>query len=154
MASRYKSSFVITLRLETLSVGKCFMDFTGCFWNINRVINDNRQSKKFIYTGQCEISDGRYFENGEIISDDGKKSLSSKSYIWKPTGHGIDSYFDDGLFFHRIDLTCLMPTANHLCGEDHYEVGYDFKGWPQWGAKWCVQGPRKDYEMYSNYSKL
>ena len=135
-------------------MGRCFKDFTGCFWNIDRVIKDYRQSKNLIYAGRCEISVGRYFENGEIISDDGKKSLSSKAYIWKPTVRGIDSYFNDGLFFHSIDLSCVMPIANHLCGEDQYDVAYDFKDWPQWSTKWCVHGPRKNYEIHSKYSKF
>lgn len=135
-------------------MSKCLADFTGCVWKIERVITDHRQSKKLLYKGRCEISFDQYFETGKTILADGQNFLSSRTYLWKSAGQAIDSYFDDGLFFHRIDLTCVMPTARHCCGEDQYDIGYDFSNWPLWDAKCCVKGPRKDYEMHSYYSKV
>ena len=139
---------------EILIVSKCLADFTGSFWKIERVIKDHKQSTKLYYQGRCEISDGSYAETGELTLSNGQKSLTSRTYIWNWAKQGIDSYFDNGLFFHRIDLTCLKPSARHYCGQDRYNVEYNFSDWPLWDATWWVNGPRKDYEMHSQYSKI
>ena len=139
---------------ETLFSSKTLIDFEGRIWNIERVIIDHKQSTKTVYGGRCEISSGKYFETGKLILADGQKMLSSRTYYWKSVGQGIDSYFDDGSFFHSINLTCSRSIAHHFCADDEYEVRYDFSKWPLWVAKWCVRGPRKDYEMYSYYSEI
>ena len=39
----------------------------------------------------------------------------------------------------------------HWCDPDSYAVRYDFSRWPEWSARWRVEGPHKAYIMYSRY---
>ena len=80
-------------------------------------------------------------------------SLTSRTYVWNWAERGIDSYFDNGLFFHRNDITSLNPSARHCYGQDQNNV-YNFSNWPLWDVTWCVSGQREDYKMHSQYSKI
>ena len=129
-------------------------DFTGCLWAISRQIIDHTQDAKLTFIGRCEVSDGWYQETGQMVLPDGQSLSSTRRYRWGATLEGVDVHFDDGRFFHRIDLAHASAQARHFCDPDDYEVSYEFTQWPVWTSLWKVKGPRKDYEMDSSYRKL
>jgi hypothetical protein len=129
-------------------------DFTGCHWVISRYISDHTQDAKLMFAGRCEVSDGWYEETGQMVLPDGQALLSTRRYRWDATLEGVDVHFDDGRFFHRIDLVHSAPQDRHFCDLDDYAVSYKFTQWPIWTSLWKVKGPRKDYEMHSSYRKL
>ena len=129
-------------------------DFTGCLWAISRQIIDYTEDAKLTFTGRCEILDGWYHETGQMVLADGKILSSARRYRWKACAGGVDVHFDDGRFFHLIDLSTVAPKATHFCDPDDYAVSYNFTQWPVWTTLWRVNGIRKNYEMHSSYSKL
>tara|TARA_B110000483_G_scaffold218197_1_gene271295 strand:- start:124 stop:567 length:444 start_codon:yes stop_codon:yes gene_type:complete len=130
------------------------VDFTGCLWVISRYIIDHTEDAKLIFTGRCEVSDAWYQENGQMVLPDGQALSSTRRYRWDATLEGVDVHFDDGRFFHRIDLAHTATQDRHFCDPDDYAVSYVFTEWPIWTSLWKVKGPRKDYEMHSRYQKL
>ena len=129
-------------------------DFTGCLWVISRYIIDHTADAKLIFTGRCEVSDAWYQETGKMVLPDGQALSSIRRYRWDATSEGVDVHFDDGRFFHRIDLAHAAPQDRHFCDPDDYAVSYVFTQWPIWTSLWKVKGPRKNYEMHSSYQKL
>ena len=129
-------------------------DFTGCLWSISRKIIDHTQGANLTFMGRCEVLDGWYHENGQMMFSDGIFFSSTRRYRWKACPGGVGVYFDDGRFFHWIDLAHTAPQAWHFCDPDSYAVSYKFTQWPVWTSLWKVKGPRKDYQMQSSYHKL
>ena len=129
-------------------------DFTGCLWAISRQIIDYTEDAKLTFTGRCEILDGWYHETGQMVLADGKILSSARRYRWKACAGGVDVHFDDGRFFHLIDLSTVAPKATHFCDPDDYAVSYNFTQWPVWTTLWRVNGIRKNSEMHSSYRKL
>lgn len=129
-------------------------DFTGCLWAISRQIIDYTEDAKLTFTGRCEVLDGWYHESGQMVLADGKILSSARRYCWKACADGVNVHFDDGRFFHLIDLSNTAPKATHFCDPDDYAVSYDFTQWPVWTTLWLVKGMRKNYEMHSSYRKL
>jgi hypothetical protein len=95
-------------------------------------------------------------EQGAICTEQGSLSLAggapmqaARSYIWTLA---LDVLFEDGRFFHAVPVRGGM--ARHWCAPDHYEVLYDFAGFPaSFSTVWSVRGPRKDYAMTSRYTR-
>ena len=129
-------------------------DFTGCLWSIYRKIIDHTQDANLIFIGSCEVLDGWYHETGKMVFSDGNFFSCTRRYRWTACDGGVDVYFDDGRFFHQIDLSTNSATATHFCDPDDYTVSYDFTKWPVWTVIWRVRGTRKNYEMHSCYRKL
>jgi hypothetical protein len=129
-------------------------DFTGCLWAISRQIIDHTRDAKLKFIGRCEVCGGWYQESGQMVLPHGQALSSTRRYRWDATLEGVDVHFDDGRFFHWIDLSHAAPQARHFCDPDDYAVSYEFTQWPVWTSLWKVKGPRKDYEMHSIYHKL
>ena len=124
-------------------------------WHLTRRIRhgDGREDRldgeaHFTRTGPRLVQD----ERGILIV--GNQRLEAEQrYLWQAAGDRIDVYFSDNRPFHSIPLHDPAPRTVHLCPPDRYEVAYDFTGWPNWSATWTVEGPRKDYEMRSDYRR-
>lgn len=130
-------------------------DFLGC-WQIAREITDARAGSVSHFSGTAEIAPDEdrwlYSETGTLVMAHGLKMQAERRYIWKPDATGIDIFFADSRFFHRL---ALGPTAqaSHWCDPDTYEVTYALDAWPLWHSLWRVQGPRKNYAMRSRYTR-
>ena len=91
-------------------------------------------------------------EVGEMAVDGQPPLRATRDYRWCDADDGIDVYFDDGRFFHRIGQGAC-PEDRHDCAPDLYRVTYDFSAWPEWTSLWRVTGPRKDYVMRTRFSR-
>lgn len=78
---------------------------------------------------------------------------ASRRYVWTNEGRRIEVLFDDMRPFHTIPTGTARPETTHLCPPDRYHVAYDFTRFPDWGAVWEVEGPRKAYRMESRYRR-
>lgn len=122
-------------------------------WLLQRQI-EQQNGQTFSFTGKAVFSwqedELLYRESGQVTAPGGASFQAQRSYIWTfPDTQYVDVLFDDRRFFHRFSEG--SPHAEHLCGDDHYIVKYDFNQWPRWEAHWHVAGPRKDYAMTSRY---
>ncbi|MBS9718588.1 DUF6314 family protein [Pseudohalocynthiibacter aestuariivivens] len=130
------------------------MDFCGSWW-LGREIIDLKTGLRGYMDGMAtfepDSSSLRYIEVGRLVYAGQPQLRASRRYWWQPRPGGIDICFDNGQFFHRLDITQRTTKAEHVCAEDTYNVLYDFSEWPVWSATWHVAGPRKLYTMTSSY---
>ena len=127
-------------------------DFVGR-WVLSRRINDRLTGQIGRVSGVLIMSDcpeGLSYREEVTVQIPGQPAMEgTREYLWKDAGDSVDVHFSDGRSFHRFKLGQATPHAEHWCDPDQYDVEYDFKDWPVWGATWIVKGPRKDYKMSS-----
>lgn len=131
------------------------VDFIG-LWDLHRSIHDFATGQTGTFRGTARFASGdgalNYHEAGEMRLGTGPALWAERRYLWRQGACGIEVYFDDGRFFHLIEPQ-PRPEADHWCDPDSYRVAYDFSDWPRWSARWTVTGPRKNYQMISDYRR-
>ncbi len=127
--------------------------FTG-EWTVSRRIHDRRGGQEGTFRGrarfQTEGAGLRYHEDGTLTLGQGMPLRATRDYLWRLEEHRIVVDYGDGRPFHAFDPA--DPVAEHLCGQDLYQVEYDFGRWPMWRTVWVVAGPAKDYRMITDYA--
>ncbi|MFT6024776.1 MAG: hypothetical protein ACI9PY_002908 [Ascidiaceihabitans sp.] len=123
-------------------------DFIGR-WTIARQIS-HVGAGTAVFSGHADWTpshDGlNYLETGVLEIAGHPAMQSQQSYRWEAD---LNVYFADGRFFHKVPATGGM--TQHWCDPDAYSVDYDFADWPNWSTRWQVQGPRKNYQMTTQY---
>ena len=135
--------------------GPKLSDFAG-EWRIERQIKDHLAGDTLKFSGTASFTPEddalRYLETG-ILQRSGQADMTaSQRYLWRQTEGGIEVFFADGRFFHRLE-SAEQANAVHDCPPDFYRVAYDFSDFSRWNSRWRVTGPRKDYEMTSVYCR-
>jgi hypothetical protein len=125
-------------------------------WELSRTIGEwnFRGSAAFCAQGPDEL---RYEENG-ILSKQGTPDIAaSRRYLYRYEADRIVIYFDERparifevLAPKRAPNGTWEAQAEHACPPDHYTSRYAF-GPDTIAITHVVRGPRKDYEMVSNY---
>jgi len=127
-------------------------------WRIARRIEDAWMGTTALFEGLARFTeDGRglaYREVGELRVPQEVPMVASRDYLWRSEPGGIAVLYGDGRFFHRIKAGSDVVQDWHVCGEDEYDVTYNFTHWPRWRMIWKVQGPRKDYISISDFTRL
>ena len=126
-------------------------------WHLTRRITDRRTGQQGRLDGLARlvpVAGGLdYAEAGLLRLGDGPSLTATRAYRWRFAGEAVEVAFGDGRPFHRFVAGVTGTGTDHLCGDDLYQVRYDWDGWPDWGAVWDVKGPRKDYRMESRYAR-
>ena len=140
---------------DTPDAAPDFVDFVG-LWQMVRLVIDHRTGERGRFEAAVHlVPDGvgmTYHERGNLLLRGRPPMAAQRRYLWRPGGAGrIAVLFDDGRPFHDFDPADPAPAAVHACGEDVYQVRYDFARWPSWRATWNVEGPRKSYLLDSLY---
>ena len=124
-------------------------------WVLSRRIDDDSLGGVY-FEGDATFhpsgNDLIYREEG-VLHLPGRSLRATRGYLWSGFPL-IRVRFDDGRLFHELDAREMQPRASHLCGEDLYEVSYDFRRWPVWHAVWKVEGPRKSYVATTSHAPL
>ena len=141
--------------IERRSAREVFSALAGT-WELSRTVGEwnFHGSAVFCAQGPDEL---RYEENG-ILSKQGTPDIAaSKRYIYQYETDRIAIYFDElpARIFEILDLKrapngTWEAEAEHACDPDHYTSRYAF-GPDTILITHVVRGPRKDYEMVSNY---
>ncbi len=132
-------------------------DFEGT-WQISREITDRLAGKPGQLTGTASFArDGDdvllYEERGTLRLGDGPVLEATRRYRWHFVGDRVEMTFDDGAAFHSFTPHGYVDGTKHPCGDDTYNVRYDFIPWPRWRAVWVVTGPRKDYTSVTEFTR-
>jgi hypothetical protein len=125
-------------------------------WELSRTVGDwnFRGSAVFHAHGPNEL---RYEENG-VLSKQGTPDIAaSRRYLYRYEAGRIVIYFDERperifeiLAPKRAPSGTWEAQAEHACPPDHYASRYSFA--PEtMQITHVVRGPRKDYEMVTNY---
>jgi len=131
-------------------------DFLGV-WNITRTIDDRKGRQTGHFSGVATFSEAEqtrllYDEKGQMRFGQGAQMLATRRYIWDFGDTEVRVSFDDERPFHSFVPNGSGAGTDHPCGDDFYEVSYDFLQWPLWTAVWKVTGPRKDYTSHTVYT--
>lgn len=149
-------------------------------WRIERVLVDHRSGTNGTFTGSA-LLDGasheeprstheelpstheeprstgaelRYFEHGELrFGGHTGSATRSLAYQGLPDGT-VQVRFADGRPFYLLDLRSGQWRAEHLCGEDRYEVTHLVLAADLMEERWRVLGPDKDYQSVSTLARL
>lgn len=132
-------------------------DFLGR-WRLSRQIADSHADQQGTLTGTATMrADGThgliYDEVGTFQLGQGAPMQATRRYLWTFGASEVTVTFANGDAFHSFVPVGQSAGSDHLCGADMYKVRYDFTAWPNWSARWAVQGPAKDYVMLTNYSR-
>lgn len=129
-------------------------DFVGQ-WDLKRVIHDTRAGQVVQADGQAHLSqcdNGLIYDEAVTLRLPGQEAMKgTRRYLWRDAGDAVSVHFDDGRFFHNLKLGRPMAEDHHDCPPDSYDAVYDFTGWPRWSVRWTVSGPRKSYQMDTEY---
>ena len=63
----------------------------------------------------------------------------------------VEVRFEDGTFFHRLDLRTGSAQVRHVCAPDRYDGRYRVLGPDRWLLTWHVTGPRKRHRIASRF---
>lgn len=143
--------------IELRSARDVFSALAG-MWELSRTIGGwtFRGSAAFCVQSPDEL---RYEENG-VLSRQGTPDIAaSRRYIYRYEADRIVVYFDErpDRIFEVLDLARARcgnweAQAEHDCPPDHYASRYRF-GTDTILITHLVHGPRKDYEMVTNYRR-
>jgi len=125
---------------------------------LSRSIDDALQGQVMHSAGEAEFQPGAtglIYDEELLVQVPGQNPMKgTRRYLWQATPDGIAVSFDDGRYFHSFSLGGPRAAADHDCPPDFYSVIYNFAAWPLWRATWKVSGPRKSYEMRTEYTPL
>ena len=127
-------------------------------WQLKRQIIDLLHGQDGQLYGSAKftpLDDGLlYEEQGRLTLSSGTVLRADRTYLWSDDACGIVVCFENGTEFHRFELIKRSHGSTHFCGDDVYNVAYDFERWPNWSATWNVLGPRKNYKSVSRYNRI
>ncbi|MGH9068995.1 MAG: DUF6314 family protein [Acidimicrobiales bacterium] len=132
-------------------------------WLVDRVIDDHLTGirSRFVGTASLAGPEGgagpgqakddsplatfRYQERGQLRC--GRLvTRASRRLSYRRTGGAAAVSFADGRPFVHLDLRHGSWLAEHLCGDDCYEVATEVTSAHTMEERWRVAGPAKDYE--------
>jgi hypothetical protein len=130
-------------------------------WLMTRKIEDSR-GPDAVFSGVAEFSPLAdavlaYREAGELTIGNSVMT-AERGYVWKFARSGeIAMDFADGRPFHSFDPALRALNARHLCGDDTYNVQYEFLSDNSvidvWCSIWRVTGPRKEYVSHTEFAR-
>ncbi len=137
-----------------MTLPQSLSEFEGC-WSLTRVIRDAKAGQVVHADGTVILSrsdDGLVYDEDVTLRLPGQPELKgTRRYLWRDDGEKVAIHFDDGRYFHALKLGEMQASDHHDCPPDSYDAVYDFSTWPRWSVRWIVSGPRKSYEMDTEY---
>ena len=131
-------------------------DFEG-EWRLERVIDDRLSGQILRADGVATLrrsEEGLVYDEEVTLRIPGQQPMrGTRRYLWQAAGPQIAIHFEDGRYFHGLTLGQAKPADHHDCPPDSYDAAYDFSAWPRWSVRWTVSGPRKSYEMRTEFSR-
>jgi Family of unknown function (DUF6314) len=141
--------------IELHSAKDVFSALAGT-WELSRAIGEWKFRGRAVFCCQSD-NELRYEENG-VLSKEGNADISAfRRYIYRYEAGHIVIYFDEHpervfqvLDPRRTQNGSWEAQAEHFCTPDHYASRYSF-GVDTIVITHVVEGPRKNYEMVTNY---
>lgn len=131
--------------------------FLAGTWHVDRDLHEalGDRSGRFVGTAVFVPEDGglRWTETGDARLGDYSGAASRVLLVRPATDGGWEVRFDDGRFFHPLDLRDGRSRVDHPCGEDHYRGEIRVETEDRFVIAWRVHGPRKDQTIVSRYTR-
>jgi hypothetical protein len=128
-------------------------------WDLKRSIFDRFGESKF--RGECrfsKLSDVRLLcEESGTLTYNGHQSDASRSYIYELQDDKIVILYNDahrsGDILHELEFTnkdkVISARHCHECGQDRYDLTFEFSNHGHIQMYYVVKGSHKDYRMVS-----
>jgi len=125
-------------------------------WRLSRRIEDAAAGVGH-FTGTGEFRpDGpglRYEERGELVLGS-HRGPARRAYRYLPDGSGrLVVEFEDGRFFHDLDLASGRWEVTHPCRADEYAGEFRILGPDEWRQDWYVHGPAKRQRLTTTFRR-
>ena len=137
-----------------MNLPQSLADFEGS-WLLSRTIRDARAGQVVQAEGVADMRpdpDGLLYDEKVTLRIPGQAEIKgTRRYLWRDGGDRIAVHFEDDRYFHALKLGLPHVSDHHDCPPDSYDAVYDFSNWPRWSVRWVVSGPRKSYEMDTEY---
>jgi hypothetical protein len=107
-------------------------------WHVDRALNDRRHSISGHFRGRAQftpVGDCLAYEECGLLDFGAHHGLAEQR-------------------FYELDLSGGQAFVSHTCEPDRYEghfVAFDAR---KWQSAWSVLGPRKDEEIFSQYTRM
>jgi hypothetical protein len=127
-------------------------------WHLERTLADHRSRTTGLFTGSAVVesvtSDQHdYREQGELRFGGHTGPATRRLVLWGGPDGTADVRFADGRPFYLLDLRSGQWRAEHLCGEDRYEVTHLVLTAGLMEERWRVLGPDKNYESITRLAR-
>ncbi|MEM9063818.1 MAG: DUF6314 family protein [Pseudomonadota bacterium] len=124
-------------------------------WSMRRIIEDVVDGVIGEFWGEAQFEpddEGLLCREEGVLRFRGQDLHADRGSLWRfPSPGEVEVRYLDGRPFHSFPLA--RPTAEHLCGDDIYQVHYTF-GSGAWSSVWSVSGPNKSYRMMTDYRRV
>ncbi|NEA41593.1 DUF6314 family protein [Streptomyces sp. SID11385] len=129
-------------------------------WRVERTAEDRHTGTRGHFTGTADFTalpggGLRHHEEG-VFTWDGVARPAYRTLRWLPGPHGAASArvtFDDGRFFHDLDLRTGHAVADHPCSLDLYRGEFTVSAPDVWSVVWRVAGPAKDLILRTEHTR-
>ncbi len=126
-------------------------------WVFERSVNDLllMRGKASFCAVKSVFPSYSYYEEGENLETE---NIFYKEYFFSLTERGIEIFFaslkqKQGHFLTLKFISDQTAIAQHICQKDLYEAQYDFVNNDQFTVRFIVKGPRKDFALFSAFSR-
>jgi hypothetical protein len=125
-------------------------------WRVDRDIVDRSGSAcSGRFTGRATFTPDagtpgllRYAEHGTVTLGD-HRGPASRRLAYHLDGPLARVRFDDGRYFHDLDLRTGVWEATHPCRDDLYHGRFEVEHRDRWHQTWTVTGPRKHHRIHT-----
>jgi hypothetical protein len=138
---------------RTALAGREISDLTGFLlgsWQLDREVRDaSRHGLTGDFRGSATFTPDdpapgllRYVEHGTLRLGS-HQGPASRRLTYHVDGPWARVAFDDGRYFHDLDLRSGVWEVEHPCGDDRYHGRFQVDGAHRWRQQWTVNGPHK-----------
>lgn len=94
----------------------------------------------------------RYVEHGTLWLGS-TRAPASRQLTYHVDGARARVMFDDGRYFHDLDLRDGVCEVEHPCGRDRYYGRFAVDDADRWRHQWTVHGPQKDQVIRTVFAR-
>ncbi len=127
-------------------------------WALTRRALDRRRGTRHDISGRAVFSpedDGLHYRETVSWEANGGTFTGHRVYRFTfPVPGQAAVCFEDGQFFHTLDLTNGADRVGHDCPPDRYDGTYRVLDAARYEVSWRVKGPRKDLLLVTLYTRM
>ena len=150
--------------METRAARVGVVDLAGFLsgtWRLDRELLDaSGRTPPGSFTGRGTFTPGaevpgllRYVERG-TVQFGSHRGRAVRCLGYHVAGPWARVEFDDGRYFHDLDLRSGVWEVEHLCRADLYRGRFEVDDEHRWHQQWTVTGPRKDQRIHTVLTRV
>lgn len=143
-----------------LGAATTVLDHLRGTWSVERRLQDHASGLTGAFTGTATFTDDdgglRHRERGSLSWAGAAPTIATRELLWRATASApaVEVFFDDGRFFHSLDLSDGRDTPAHPCAPDHYQGSFLLLDHDHWRYIWRVSGPAKDLTLDTHLTRV